>query len=518
MLLATLLCLALQAIESRVVVHLPSAKSAILIEGNPSSSLVTVAVAKELKVPSGFIWLCDKDGACLDDDHVDAMVLESNTEYAAVLLELKTQVSFDPQLQLLAEGQTLYNAGAGYPLDFSVLPRASEVFKKAITVLHPEDSSRLAIAWTSLVHISKYLGDYDAMRQAIISTLAHTRGTNSPVPTGSGNLLPHGIYHDLEQIRYLLRRGYGDRSGRAWLRGVQGAYEVIHDIADAARLSPKSSVWVYNDSLITQQNGAAAEWHSLPEGYGRRVLGWHGRSIHLAWDVGSAVQGGAISMAIDTVALEKAFVTAPAHHVMVIDNFLTPEALRRVREFSLASTVWFDVKERLQGAYLQDGFAAPILTQIAHELTIKFPHVFQGHALHNLWAYKYQAEIPGIEIHADEAAVNCNLWITPTEAYQGEPGRGGLVVYHAQAPLEWDTAAFNAYGQNRANVDQLLADSGWENTIIPYQQNRMVIFRSNLFHKTDSFRFRKKYEDRRINITFLFGGRGTRLQTKSLGR
>ena len=40
---------------------------------------------------------------------------------------------------------------------------------------------------------------------------------------------------------------------------------------------------------------------------------------------------------------------------------------------------------------------------------------------------------------------------------------------------------------------------------IPYRQNRIVVFDSALYHKTDSFRFREGYENRRINLTLLFG-------------
>ena len=35
----------------------------------------------------------------------------------------------------------------------------------------------------------------------------------------------------------------------------------------------------------------------------------------------------------------------------------------------------------------------------------------------------------------------------------------------------------------------------------------MVIFNSNLFHETDEYYFMKGYENRRINVTMLFGER-----------
>ena len=45
---------------------------------------------------------------------------------------------------------------------------------------------------------------------------------------------------------------------------------------------------------------------------------------------------------------------------------------------------------------------------------------------------------------------------------------------------------------------------------MPHKQNRVVIFNSDLFHKTDSYRFRPGYENRRINVTLLYGFRQAR--------
>ena len=42
---------------------------------------------------------------------------------------------------------------------------------------------------------------------------------------------------------------------------------------------------------------------------------------------------------------------------------------------------------------------------------------------------------------------------------------------------------------------------------VPHKQNRCVIFNSNLFHRTDTLRFKPGYTTRRINLTLLFGER-----------
>ena len=43
--------------------------------------------------------------------------------------------------------------------------------------------------------------------------------------------------------------------------------------------------------------------------------------------------------------------------------------------------------------------------------------------------------------------------------------------------------------------------------VIPYRENRAVIFNSNLFHETDNYEFKEGYENRRVNVTLLFGHR-----------
>jgi len=39
----------------------------------------------------------------------------------------------------------------------------------------------------------------------------------------------------------------------------------------------------------------------------------------------------------------------------------------------------------------------------------------------------------------------------------------------------------------------------------PYRCNRAVVFNSMIAHSTDRFRFKDGYENRRINITLLYG-------------
>jgi hypothetical protein len=193
--------------------------------------------------------------------------------------------------------------------------------------------------------------------------------------------------------------------------------------------------------------------------------------------------------------------------LVVIDNLLTPEALDGLRRYCRGADIWHTAyTQGYLGAFPESGFAAPLLAQIAEELSATFREVFADHSLRYHWAFKYDSKLEGIGIHADEAAVNVNFWITPDEANL-DPQGGGLVVWDKQAPLEWDFAKFNA---DESAAYDFLANSGAKPIKIPYRANRAVIFDSNLFHKTDEIRFADGYENRRINITMLYGRRRRR--------
>ncbi len=194
-----------------------------------------------------------------------------------------------------------------------------------------------------------------------------------------------------------------------------------------------------------------------------------------------------------------------------IDNLLIPEAIESLRNFLLGSTIWFDVKkDGYLGAYLKEGLANPLIIQIAEELRKKFPKIFKNHPINQIWAYKYDSRaknnnssLSGIGIHADFAAVNVNFWITPTSANL-DPSSGGLVVYDVEAPKEWD---FKTYNTDDKKINEELKKSKGGTNVVPYKYNRAVLFNSNLFHETDKYQFKDGYENRRINVTMLFGTR-----------
>ena len=190
--------------------------------------------------------------------------------------------------------------------------------------------------------------------------------------------------------------------------------------------------------------------------------------------------------------------------IVVIDNLLTPEALEGLQRYCRGSDIWrVAYTQGYLGAFPESGFAAPLVAQVAGELSAAFWEIFAAHPLRYHWAFKYDSTLDGIGIHADEAALNVNFWIAPDDANR-DPQSGGLVIWDKAAPLEWNFAKFNS-DENAAY--EFLAQSGAKPITVPYRANRAVIFDSNLFHKTDRIDFAPGYENRRINITMLYGRR-----------
>ncbi len=226
------------------------------------------------------------------------------------------------------------------------------------------------------------------------------------------------------------------------------------------------------------------------------------RPIHLV--KGSEVSGSALNSGLNTEEITEAY-RSRAPGMTYIDGFLSEDALDELNKFLLQSTIWF--KYNYSGGYLgamfADGLACPILLQIADATRRAFPELLETHPLTQLWAYKYDHELFGIGLHADFAAVNLNFWVTPSSANL-DPSSGGLVVYDTEAPLSWN---FEAYNKKPDEIRKFLADKNSGKMVVPYAQNRAVLFNSNLFHETDAINFKKGYENRRINITMLFGKR-----------
>jgi len=174
-----------------------------------------------------------------------------------------------------------------------------------------------------------------------------------------------------------------------------------------------------------------------------------------------------------------------------------------LQRYLLESTIWYDFFHigGCLAAYLEDGLACPLILQIADEVRAAFPAILQNHPLTQIWAFKGIEAGRGIDVHADDGAVSLNFWVTGDDA-NADPGRGGLIVHGKQPPPGW---RIGEYRKDVAAIRTHIGDEDGGRVVIPYRENRAVLFASQLFHESDAVDFRPGYENQRINITMLFG-------------
>ena len=337
----------------------------------------------------------------------------------------------------------------------------------------PEAHINFAIALNSCGHRSEALDLFK-------SGLELVRGDNpiDPMHKSFRFITKVKMNHDIEQFRYLAALGHETEHFQAFAK----IYESVDEEID----------WPSEDSKVIP----------LSNKHLQRLGDTYNRPIHLLEAPG--VTGSTLSGNLDVEKITANYFSH-ASGMTYFDDLLSSDALASLRRFMLGSMIWFDFTYRggYLGAMLKDGLACPLLLQIADDLRQTFPDIFKNHQLTQLWAYKYDSRLTGIEVHADFAAINVNFWITPDTANLNSAS-GGLVVYDVEAPLDWN---FKTYNSDQNRIRTFLADQDSGKIVVPYGENRIVLFNSSLFHETDTMDFKLGYENRRINVTMLFGVR-----------
>jgi hypothetical protein len=309
---------------------------------------------------------------------------------------------------------------------------------------------------------------------------ASDRYTRLPIRRQPRRLTTSKVLHDMEQLEYLLVRGLVSDE----LATVCAAYRQVGE-----RLAghPSDDHGLIEDDMEAQQligdvyNGLI---HVRDTAVPDRLLGdsWDARWVE---DSYLAEQPG----------------------VVVIDEFLSDAALIELQRFCVESTIWSTnrYESGRLGSFFIDGFNSDLLVRLDEEIRASFPRLIGNlYPLNQLWAMKSGKGITTRStIHADFAAVNVNLWITPDDANLN-PQTGGLIVYDKDAPLSWP---FSVYNDCADRIVPFLKRHGAVGRHIPYRCNRAIVFNSDLFHNTDPVEFDDSYESRRINITFLYGRR-----------
>ncbi|GMH50907.1 hypothetical protein TrRE_jg7740 [Triparma retinervis] len=336
---------------------------------------------------------------------------------------------------------------------------------------------------------------------------------------GRGNMVftsIHQLEHFVDQLEYLV--ALGKLPPR--FQSISETYKHVIVPQVAAELRPSCVYFTRFDQSpscsIPGSPSIRQQYFILHDWMINRVYATHNRILHLpVQPERNHVHPFALNPDLDFESIELEFSSG---NVLAIDDFLTPVGLTQLYNLALESTVFFDAKKGYLGAYLDDGLSSPWLRYLVRELQERLPGVLGGLPLKQAWMYKYDsdADMKGINIHADQAAVNLNIWLTPDEANL-DPETGGLVVYNTLPPLaEVDGSGtfkdWNDYGQSAAMKD-FLKGKGSKVARVPYRRNRCVMFNSALLHETDEFNFRGGYKDRRINLTLLFGSVGEQMGT-----
>lgn len=319
-------------------------------------------------------------------------------------------------------------------------------------------------------------GRIDEAAKLLLETLQRQRRPGAPVgPVAASDRTANRVKlrHDADQLAYLATLGCVTPA-LAWLVGD------------------------YERALAQCDDGpdASVEIASLPPS---DLAAHYNRLLHFR-DT-PALPAGALGQDWDGAAVEAQFRSRRPGFAW-FDGLLTPTALRELHRFCLESTVWFQTTFKNEvSATLFNGLCCPLLFQIANELRQRLPGLLARQPLALAWAYKYCGDFSGLGIHADDGAVSVNFWITPDDANL-DPDRGGLVLWDREVPEEYlrlDRA------KQPAMIQAIVDAPGTTEVIVPYRCNRALVFHSMIAHSTDRYRFKEGYENRRINITLLYG-------------
>ena len=398
--------------------------------------------------------------------------------------------SFHKAIDINPDYADAHNNLAGTLKELGRLEDSVESYHKAIDI-NPD----LADVHNNLGNVLKDLGQFSKAKAAYdrgfhikhggpwynATTFADGDGAAMRLPVGEPFTSTFKLRDTIDQLEYLIAKGRIDPS--------------FQQMADR-----------YGDVLteieLTEKPGAATK---LTLEQLDRLGSFHNRAIY--HDGPPRIGVSTVNGTLDFKDIEDRYLSSPVS-VTTLDGFLTPETFSRLRDFCLESTIFFThTGNHLVSSRLTNGFNCDLLYQIAEEVKERFPRVLGDHELANMWAYRYNNQSAGVTAHTDEGAVTFNFWITPDDANL-LPDQGGLIVYAKDQPYGWDWRHYNANKHTPAvgqEIADFLADA--ETVTIPYRENRAVLFHSNLFHKSDQIHFKDGFENRRMNIVFLFGQR-----------
>jgi len=283
------------------------------------------------------------------------------------------------------------------------------------------------------------------------------------------------VLHDLEQLNYLADRGLLDDDLKPLIGEYQSVFNAHPELEEC-------------------------ELSEISPGVSELFRKSYNRMLH--YSPAPMIEGDIINPEIDTAAVEAEFHNSDPH-LALVDDLLSQEALEGLRDFALESTVWYNISATGDvGANFEHGFCCPLLLQIADGYRKAFPSVFGDLMFTSCWSFKYYERRSGDGLHGDSGRRNLNLWITPDDANRDKT-TGGLTFWNKKVPmLEVKDSPKDVATQIMRDI---ISEPDARGIKVPYGCNRGALFESNIIHETDVLDFEPGYENRRINITFVFG-------------
>ena len=365
----------------------------------------------------------------------------------------------------------------------------------------PVADGGIAIIPESLKQLGRYHEAFAHMREDFVAN-GPRKVIMNPGEGGGGEMSIFKLEHDAEQLLYLQALGVLNRS--VPVRKIVAAYNRARKLMEKELASCGAASSTTNGAPHEKRRGMECfpvrHVQILPPLLASEMVRLLNQPNHYL--PGAEWEGrAALNPQLDFGAIERAYAAGLA----VIDDFLTEEALQELHKLGVQSTIWNQVKA---GGYLgafprEDGFAPPVVAQLALDLEANLPRIFRAHKLLMFWGFKHDTvRAPrGIKAHADTAAINLNFWVTPDVANRN-PESGGLVVYRHREQSFRTFQQYNSYEVGEAELGLSPEDVLRR---VPYRQNRAVLFSSTLYHATDTVEFQPGFETCRINYTLLFG-------------
>lgn len=191
-------------------------------------------------------------------------------------------------------------------------------------------------------------------------------------------------------------------------------------------------------------------------------------------------------------------------NIFVFDEVLKSAALNELRQFFKEAMIWFEVKESLTYLYTDGryGMNSNLLLQIQKELQNSLQSFFGPKQVIESWAIKYDLTESGIPAHADQQSgcYTSNFWSTPNTSNRDQLS-GGMTILNLVPPKDWPWPVAIT---DRERISAYIAQQNPEEISIPYKTNRLILFNSELLHKTDNIKFGPSYEDRRVSLTHIY--------------